>query len=188
MSLYDAADVFWKTVKIECVQRNLEKLNEYTQSLGKSYSNGSVVAKVFSLKNDNIDKEYTVEIILRSLLASRLLAHKVVVQAFNGYRTIDGFGEKQDFCEMIPYELPGYLGSVIQNGGAYSSCKPDMKNFYLGLSVALEISDNDLNNLYVVSSHSAWSSFFKDVAWDYTLIAYNKLRNEIVVLMATDED
>jgi hypothetical protein len=188
MSLYDAADAYWRSAKLECVERKMDKLAEYVKLLETKYTNGKVVARVFSIQVDTDSREFIIVDLLRSLLASRLLVNHTVKQSFGGYRLIEGFGEKHDFTEMTPYELPGYLGSLIQNGGAYSSNTPDMKYFYLGLSAALEMADNDLNNLYIVSSNLAWSSYFKDVAWDHTVIAYNKLRNEFIVIMATDED
>lgn len=37
-------------------------------------------------------------------------------------------------------------------------------------------------------SHAAWTPWFRDVAWDTTIVVTDRGRREVTVLLATDSD
>jgi hypothetical protein len=58
----------------------------------------------------------------------------------------------------------------------------------LATAVAEAMLGGDFDNTQVFVAHEAWSSFFYDVAWDYTCLVVHPSRRRIEVILATDTD
>ncbi len=187
MSTYDSSVRFWDSVEISPLNYDLPALSLYCRELGEAYSNGTVLLRTYQLGTIPVDSPDEL-LAVTCLLKSRLPAHPRIMQDFGSYRLNEGANREREFQEIHPFELPGLLATRLQAGGAYSSIRKDMECFRRSLAAALDFCGGDLNTINVWECRSAWSSFFKDVAWDLTLILLRPSDRLLGVVMATDED
>ncbi len=188
MSIFDESVAFWKTIKIEHIKNESGIVKTYTDLLREKYSNGSVIYNEFKLTPNYVSNNFDSTNIFRYLFKSELVRKDEIQSHFPAYTINTETNLNNEFHESHPYELPGVLGIILQNGGAYSKILDDMKFYEIGLETAKYLTNNDLNNGYFISSRSAWNSYFYDVAWDYTLIIHRPKDNFLAIMMATDTD
>jgi hypothetical protein len=186
-SLYDESVKYWNSAIFTPSNASHVDLDKYLNILREKYCNGTVDYQVFDIIAYE-SPEFERVRLFEYLAKMRLWNNKTIINRFNEYKITGGIDLNKSFDDMHGYELPGYLASILQHGGAYSSVVSDMINYYNGLAAALALCDNDLNSRYIIKSHVAWSSYFSDVAWDNTLAVYSHRENKLCIIMATDTD
>ena len=188
MSLFDDSSKFWKEIQCQYVGEASGKIADYIRALSQEYSNGGVLFQQFRITSRFHSTENSDEDLFLSLASIKLFNLPIIREKFGNYQVNADFDFSKGFFEMPGYDLPGHLARILQNGGAYSSPKKDMKSFYLALDAALEMTLGDLNRGRILACESAWSDFFHDVAWDVTLVVYRPEDYYLGILLATDVD
>jgi hypothetical protein len=190
MSLYDDASRRWNALTLAPRALDLPRFQEWCDRLAGEYRNGRVVFKTYDTGGLGGGERGSALHEFSYLLKSRLPVHPIVARDFAPCVADDRVNREQVFGEMHPYELPGMLAVTLQSGGAYSPdvAQPGMMAFTIAMAAALEIAGGDLNRIRVWSCGLAWSSFFRDVAWDVTLVILRPDDGLLALVMATDED
>jgi hypothetical protein len=88
-----------------------------------------------------------------------------------------------------PYVLGGDLAHVLMAGGAYEKflgSGHDAK--LLGERTCRSLFGERYEDIHLVKTHEPWSSWFSDIAWDYTWIGVDTLYRKVWVICATDTD
>ena len=93
------------------------------------------------------------------------------------------------FQDSSPFLLGGSTGRALYAGGAYKR-HPDgpVHAKELGDRLANEWVDDRYDEVLVYESYAPWSSFFLDVAWDITWVAFDKGQRVVHVICGTDSD
>ena len=90
--------------------------------------------------------------------------------------------------EGSPFHIAATFASKLFYGGAYSGCsEPETAN-QIAHAARDSLWGDNFSSLVAWSSSTPWSSWFYDVAWDWTFAALDPVRRTITCLMATDTD
>ena len=85
--------------------------------------------------------------------------------------------------------LDGLLAGLLVLGGAYRSFdgRAAQAKEIAARAVWALIGDR-YEDVRVDLSHAAWTPWFRDIAWDTTIVVTDRGRREVTVLLATDSD
>lgn len=190
LPMFDRAMNMWKEIDFLVQDEEVTDLSAYLNCLRDIYGNGTVMHKTFSVPEhpDFMDfvsrgalhSAYFFERFWRARSVSSVLPFEL--RELNFYST--------DLFRWIhAVELPGSLASTLVRGGAYGQgVPPARKAMELATAAAEAMLGGDFENTQVFIAHEAWSSFFCDVAWDYTCLVVQPDRRRIEVILATDTD
>jgi hypothetical protein len=85
--------------------------------------------------------------------------------------------------------LGGSLARALRSGGAYREhSKKSVDAKISGEAAAMELVQNDYDNVELFESHTPWSAFFNNLIWDHTWIIVDKGRRIIHLIIGTDTD
>jgi hypothetical protein len=179
----------WREIDFPLIEEPKTGLR-FVQDLATMYSNGTVLHKSFSIPDYS---DFTAFINTGALHSTfffeRFWQTKSVASelpyALNDVR----FLAPDTFRWIHPVELPGSMARALVQGGAYTS-EP------MAARSAMEIAGQAAESLLagnfqgplVFVSCLPWSSFFYDVAWDYTWLIIRPADCRIEVILATDTD
>lgn len=160
--------------------------HEYVLKLGQSYGNGSV--KCIAL---NLDIDPQLWILMTHhenwkycQLEARILPPLAAALGAGGTC------ENGTAATMVsPFELAGFLGGTLSQGGAYSPLNRLPFSFCMSAATSFVerfASARGVERLLLVPS--AWCGFFFDVAWDLTALGISARDGTIYALCATDTD
>jgi len=186
---------FWENLYVSNVNanNNLEYpyLNEFLKELRSIFGDWSVRFHKYIFKDtDSILVDYTDRGSLHTLYFFREFWNHPVVQKdfpeklrdFNEFST-------SFFSSISNYELSSTLSCLLSEWSAYNQTRYNPSEINdIGITVSKELlggNYGDVNHVYI--SSGAWSDFFYDVAWDYTLLIINK-DWAIIVLTTTGTD
>lgn len=188
MALFEAANEFWKSLRIDFVSGEYGRLSPFLSELARRYANGSVLYGHFKARSSFSDNAFPKPLLFQYLLKERLLQHEEIRKPFGNCRVVPEIDLTKALREVAPFDLPGCLATILQNGGAYSTSSTSMDDFHMGLAAALELTDGNLHNGLIWFSEAAWADFFMDVAWDKTIIVYTPRTDDLKIILATDTD
>lgn len=99
------------------------------------------------------------------------------------------FYSRDVFEGSSPFLLGGSLARALALGGPYETHREGPSHAKsLGDAVAADWIEERYDDVLVYESHTAWSDFFLDVAWDHTWVVLDKTRRLVHLLCATDTD
>ena len=188
MPLFEAANEFWKSIKIDFITGEFGKFSPFLTELSNKFANGKVKFGHFKILTNYFNKEFSKERMFHYLLKEKLFYYEEICKYFDNYKISSDVDLTKVIEEVAPFNLPGCLATILQNGGAYSKSNSSMVDFYTGLNAALDLTDGNLNNGMIWFSRIAWSDFFMDVAWDKTIIVYKPKTDDLEIIFATDTD
>lgn len=165
-------------------------IDPYLSHLKGTYQNGKVVQAAFSMPDSADFSDFVARGTLRDMYFFERFWRASNVSLDLPYKPHDlNFLSPDLFNWISPVELPGSLASILVRGGAYGENIPKArKAMELGYAAAEALLAEDFETPQVFVSNVAWSSFFCDVAWDYSLVVVRPADRHIEVLLATDTD
>ncbi|RZI56927.1 MAG: hypothetical protein EOP37_22325 [Rubrivivax sp.] len=190
LSMFDRSMRMWRELDFPVLADDSDELNRYLHCLRKTYENGSVLHRTFSIpEHQDLD-----DFLLRGQLHSAFFFERFwqakSVQASLPYSLHEvNFLGTDLFRWVHPVELFGSMARVLVAGGAYGHHVPSARDAMgLATNAAAFLLGGDFEESKVFVAHSAWSAFFFDVAWDYTCLVIQPANRKIHVVLATDTD
>jgi hypothetical protein len=162
----------------------------FVEDLAAMYSNGNVLHKSFAIP-EHLDfmAFLTTGALHSTFFFERFWQTKSVAKAFPYVLNDVRFLAPDTFRWLHPVELSGSMARAIVKGGAYTtdpmSARSAMK---IADQAAESLLAGDFESPLVFVSGLPWSSFFYDVAWDYTWLILRPGDRRIEVILATDTD
>lgn len=93
------------------------------------------------------------------------------------------------FEHIHPLVLDGEIGIAILWGGAYVGFQGGLGEAKaLGQKFCSGLFDNQYEQMLAFRSVKPWSSWFFDVAWDYSWFFFDATKSQIHVVFGTDTD
>ncbi len=188
-SQFDRAMAMWRELDFPIVKQKDSTL-QFVEDLAAMYSNGAVIHKSFSVP-DHPDFAAFIDTgaLHSTYFFERFWQTKSVASAFPQPLNDVRFLSPDTFNWIHPVELPGSLARALLRGGAYTSKRLSARNAMAIAGQAAEsLLRGDFDHQQVFVSQLPWSSFFYDVAWDYTWIIIRPKDKRIEVIIATDTD
>lgn len=166
-----------------------DPLNRFLERVRKSHSNGGAHLAAFELGPDAVFDWFA----SRNRLSDEGIIDLLIVhpEIRRWLPDLDIPTSKANTgLEMgDPFLLDGRLARVLHNGGAYSTAYGDGRE---AKTLALEACDAIFGlrfaEVSLLESFQAWTPWFKDNAWDLTLVVFDGRFRRLSILAITDTD
>lgn len=90
---------------------------------------------------------------------------------------------------LTSYRLDGFLAELLKQGGAYHQFEGAGREAKrLAVDFCTSLFQERYENVEAFVNGTAWSSWFKGVAWDTTVMIFDKSKQQIWLMMVTDTD
>jgi len=88
-----------------------------------------------------------------------------------------------------PFLFDGRLARVLYNGGAYTTSEGDGHDAKtLAIEVADAIFGLRFGEVSLLESVQAWTPWFKGIAWDLTMVLFDRRLRRLSMFVITDTD
>lgn len=166
----------------------MEWLSDLFRSL---YSNGGVLSASFRAEIPEKVEElfWRTHSFSEQDILEGLLQTPVFRQRFPELEHELSPSNRAGFESIHPLSLDGELAIAVRWGGAYTvNDQPMSFAKELGRKFCAELFNDQYENMVVFRSTQAWSSWFFEIAWDYSWIFFDKGTRQIHVMFGTDTD
>jgi hypothetical protein len=189
-SMFDRAMTMWREIDFPLVCEDDPRLASFLEPLRRLYANGRAIHRRFAIPQHADFQEFIERGRLHDVFFfGRFWQARSVAAALPYPPHEPNLVGHSEFAWTQRVALPGILATPLVRGGAYESWNRTAREaMQLGLTAAEVLLEGDFEEPTVFVSESAWSSFFFDVAWDYTVMVIDAKRRRIEVLLATDTD
>jgi len=168
----------------------MPSLGNFIEQVRKSHTNGGAYLVVFDVGADPVfDWFASRNRLADDDLLDQLLLHPAVRQALPNLFLPVPKRIESGLAMYDQFLLDGTLSRILYNGGAYSIGQGDgrpEKRFALDVCEAMFGLRFGEVSCYL--SDKAWSSWFKGIAWDITVVLFDCRTRQLWVLVITDTD
>jgi hypothetical protein len=163
-------------------------LQEFLARLRKNYANGGAHLLCFEIGPSETYDFYTrrnrwsfdahIDLLLEHpAILSQLTAIQATAPVKSGLRQENSF------------LLDGYFAALLHSGGAYTHPQGDgHEEKELAINVCREIFGLRYGEISLDKSGMAWTPWFYDIAWDLTIVIFDKRLRRMWLLVITDTD
>jgi len=93
------------------------------------------------------------------------------------------------FSSADPFLLDGHFAGLLYGGGAYTRCKGDGKEEKeFALAICNALFGGRYGEISMDESGAAWTPWFMGIAWDVSIVIFDKRLRRIWLFVATDTD
>lgn len=179
----------WREIDFPLIETPRAGLR-FIEDLAAMYSNGSVLHKSFAIPG-HLDFMAFVNTgaLHATFFFERFWQTKSVARAFPYVLNDVRFLAPDTFRLLHPVELSGSMARALVKGGAYTTVPmPARRAMKIADQAADSLLAGDFESPLVFVSGLPWSSFFYDVAWDYTWLILRPGDSRIEVILTTETD
>ncbi|MGN6626233.1 MAG: hypothetical protein ACTHLN_06410 [Tepidisphaeraceae bacterium] len=182
-------DATWRNLSIEHCEGIGPAAESFLDAIRKTNSNGGAFFERFRLEsNSTIDWFMCRNRWDYIEFPSRFLRSPAVARALPDVCKAP-IAEDFDFASEGAFTLSGELAQMLWMGGAYVKHEAGPGHaFNLAEDFRRELYGDRFDEVLVLRSYKAWSSWFFDVAWDTTWLIVDKRHRIVSVLCRTDTD
>jgi len=175
----------WKNLKLEKVNEWTQPANILINKMNDIFCNGGIEIRKYKI----IETETNFDcLMLDKHLAQNIYCNNDILDD-RKYLNFDGKLPEIKILDHFTdiYTLSGNLAKIMANGGAYGRIEPKY-----AWKIATEFVENEFENrfddfnYYVVEIIN--SSWFHNIAWDYSLIITDRKKYDIIFIDITDTD
>jgi len=164
-------------------------IKSFVNHVKKEYANGDIQIHKFKLSNSEVLKKYSVH---NDEKIWKTITNKKLMQQFEKFELNKNyFSKPKDFKVNSSYYIVGLLGGIINYGGAYSPIDEqisDEDSVEMSIKLTKFLMPDRLANYHVYTTFEPWSSFFYNVAWDYSIFIFDNRYTELSCILITDTD
>lgn len=93
------------------------------------------------------------------------------------------------FTMESPFLLDGRIAQALYAGGAYGQSELDARNAkQLAAAFCEELFEQRYSEIVLFSNFSAWTPWFRGIAWDWTAFLFDRRKRTFAILATTDSD
>ena len=167
-----------------------KRITDYLDTIKQKYSNGSVLFYQFKVQGDNTFHFYASRNRLLEIdFINKLFSKQVFKETAKELTGIDKIEVNNSNWMSDIFSLPGDLARRIYYGGAYSQEHFSAENaFNLSVNFIDAIADKryaDFNS-WILGGN--WSDWFFNIAWDYSVLLFDKGKSVVTLICMTDTD
>jgi hypothetical protein len=178
-----------RIIELEQVELPAAPYSEFLRALRESHSNGGAYLVAFRvLPNSVFDWYASRNRLVEEDLLDSLLTHKAIRTAVPDL----GIPETKAATGLVmadPFLLDGRLAHRMFHGGAYSETGGDGRLAKLSaLGVCRAMFDLRFGEITVAESFDPWTPWFCNIAWDMTMVIFDRRRRLLWLFAITDTD
>jgi len=176
-------------ISVTQAQLGSAAVHRFLESIRKSHHNGGAHLAAFTLGPDVVFDWFASRNRLSDEhLIDSLIVHPAIREALPQIQIPESKADTG--LEMAdPFLLDGKLARVLHNGGAYTNPDGDGRE---AKNLALEVCDTifglRFGQISLLESFEAWTPWFKGIAWDMTLVLFDRRLRKLSILAITDTD
>jgi hypothetical protein len=167
-----------------------EPFDKFLISVRRSHDNGGAYLNAFEVGPDRVfDWFASRNRLWDERLLDWLVLHPTIVEAFPELRIPDVPKEGNGFGMADQFLLDGTVATILYNGGAYSHA---IGNGREEKELALEVCDAMFGVRFAEitcnTNYDAWTPWFKGIAWDLTVVIFDRRFRKLWMVAVTDTD
>lgn len=176
-------------ISLSRVELRSGALDRFLERVRESHSNGGAHLAIFAVGPDLVFDWFASRNRLSDeRLIDSLIVHPTIREAIPQVEIPKS--KVETGLEMgDPFLLDGRLARVLYNGGAYTVADGDgRRDKDLALQVCDAIFGLRFGELSLMESFQAWTPWFKGIAWDMTVVLFDRRLRRLSILAITDTD
>ena len=179
----------WKSIRFEVCNEWSEGANALKEIIEEAYCNGGVQLHKYKIIGNNTFKWFAERNRLEEI---KILKNTIKHPDLQNYRDDLKIRISKPKIKNVEYwtdiyDLPGRLARIMRQGGPYRKIEQGT-----AWQVAVNFVESEFQNrfeevllFYIVIEDAEW---FFDIAWDYSIILFDKRNYEIIFIDMTDTD
>jgi len=163
-------------------------------TLRRYMQNGGVELLSFELRNGTHNDDHCRMLFPPETVSTRtcrtILQSAAVRAALRRWNAVIETSSVPEGWSYLPsYRLDGFLAQLLKRGGAHDKFQGTGKEAkHMAAEFCEILFQERYEQVDVFVSGAAWSSWFKGIAWDTTVMIFDKTERMIWLLMVTDTD
>lgn len=188
-------------IELRKMENQSDAFTQVLQCLRESHCNGGAVFATISVGSDRVldwfasrnrwlEWEILPRILRREEIKESLTELNIgtlpaVAEAGEGCSTSNTDGFRMDNA----FFFDGQLAACLYSGGAYTHPSGDGRSAkQLALDFCDALFQHRFADLSLFTSHNAWTSWFHEIAWDWTAVLFDRRKRVLHILAVTDTD
>jgi hypothetical protein len=178
----------WANVEYRLVTGTTPAVQAFVGNVASMYANGGCLIRKFEpLSSSGFDLALRNDLQGLGRMLSSFLGRPEVRAALSEIRLSEAAVEALPFRAIGAFEFEGALTQILLWGGAYNSGMTEEPARLASRAFVDELI-GDRGHAQVFAVDGAWTSWFHDVAWDYSFIVLDADRRAWWTLFMTDTD
>lgn len=184
----------WTRVALTSVSLPSEPFGKFIEQIRRSHDNGGAYLVAFDVGPDPVFDWYASRNrLFEDGVLAGFVTHPVVREALPELKIPKSIQPAETcntgFRMFDQFLLDGTLAHVLYQGDAYHSSQGDAK---AEKAFALEVCEAMFGLRYgeisCIPNYDRWTSWFKGIAWDLTIVVFDRRTRRIWLLVVTDTD
>jgi hypothetical protein len=177
-------------IGVSVIKRRDQVLDSFLEDIRELYDNGGAFLSGFDISPDSVFDWFA----SRNRLSEDGLLDSLLLNPAIRNALPDIYGNAPQKIETglafyDPFMLDGVLLRILYYGGAYSKNEGDGRaEKAFAIHVCEAMFESRFGEVSCYLTHKAWSSWFKDVAWDLTVAVFDRRTRRLWILATTDTD
>jgi hypothetical protein len=166
-----------------------EPFGEFLRCLRESHNNGGAYLAAFEVSQDHIfDWFASRNRLAEEGLMDALIIHPTIRRTLRDLAIPESIVQT-GFALSDPFQLDSSFARCLYSGGAYSTPRDDGRN---AKRMAMDVCDAMFGLRYgelaLFQTSEAWTPWFHGIAWDLTVIAFDRRLRKLWIFAITDTD
>ncbi len=187
-------------VSLTVVKDPMDVVGEVLGFLRKSHRDGGALFAVFTVGESDVFDWFASRNRLAeySILAALLRREEVEKELPDLLASEASGGDPASECSIVSTEgfamessflLDGRIAQVLYAGGAYGQSDLDARTAkQLATAFCEELFEQRYSEVVAFNNFSAWTPWFRGIAWDWTAFLFDRRKRTFAILAITDSD
>lgn len=166
------------------------RVTEFLETIKSKYSNGNVLFYQFFVDGDKSFNFFASRNTLQEIdFINKFIFSKTFQNVAKEFTRMDRIELSHSDWATDIFSLPGDLAKIIYHGGAYSQDHFSAEHaFTMAVNFTDAISGKRYADFNSWNLGSEWTDWFFNIAWDYSILLFDKKESIVTILCLTDTD
>ncbi len=186
---FDEVRLMCSRISLSRVELESDAVDQFIERVRKSHSNGGAHFAVFAVGPELVFDWFASRNRLSDeRLIDTLIVHPAIREALPQVQIPESKAET-GLAMGDPFLIDGRLAHALYNGGAYTVAVGDGRGDKdLALQVCDDIFGLRFGEVSLLESFQGWTPWFKGIAWDMTVVLFDRRLRRLSILAITDTD
>ncbi len=186
-------------VSLTAVGNSTDAIKEVLGVLQKSHRDGGALfassrvgeseVSVWSASRNRLAEYSILATLLRRDEVQKELSDLLLSKQYGGRISECSIVSAEGFTMESPFLLDGRIAQALYGGGAYGRSELDARSAkQLATAFCEELFEQRYSETVLFSNFSAWTPWFRGIAWDWTAFLFDRGKRTFAILATTDSD
>lgn len=167
-----------------------KRISTYLDTVKEKYSNGGTLFYQFQVQGDKTFHFFASRNRLAEIdFINQLFQKQIFKETAKELKGVEKIKMENSNWRTDIFSLPGNLARIVYYGGAYSHEHFSAENaFNLSVDFVDTISEKSYADFNCWTLGGEWSDWFFNIAWDYSVLLFDKAKSIVTLICMTDTD